>query len=127
MLWSGGFIDQNHAAPPPQIKLVFAGLWIAGTALILWANAGLKRVRIDERQIHVSNYFQEIDVPLSAITDVSQNRWLNSRPVTIQFGYATELGNAAKFMPKQRFHIRFWRADPVVEELRQLAGIAPKP
>ena len=123
LFWSGGFVDGNHAAPPPQIKFVFAGLWIAGTALILWTNAGLKRVRTDERQLYVSNYLQEIDVPFSAITDVSQNRWLNSRPVTIHFGYATELGDTATFMPRQRIRIQFWRIDPVVDELKQLAGI----
>ena len=114
VLWSGG---------PPQMKFVFLFVWIAGTTSILWANAGLKRVRVDmdERQLYVSNYVQEIHIPFSAITDVKQNRWLNSRPITIYFQNATEFGEKAKFIPKWR--MQFWRIDPVVNELKQLAGL----
>ena len=75
------------------MKFVFLVVWIAGTTSILWANAGLKRVRMDERQLYVSNYVQEIHIPFSAITDVKQNRWLNSRPITIYFRDATEFGS----------------------------------
>jgi hypothetical protein len=117
-------VDRNGATPPPQVKFVFLGFLIAAMTLIFWASAGLKRVRIDERQLYVSNYVQEIAVPFSAITDVRQNRWLNSRPVTIYFREATEFGDKATFMPKQRIQFwQFWRVDPVVNELRQLAAL----
>jgi hypothetical protein len=112
VLWSGGFVDRNNAMPPPRMKFVFLGVWILGTTFILWANAGLKRVRMDERQVYVSNYVQEIHIPFSAITDVKQNRWLNSRPITIYFRDATEFGDQATFIPKWR--IQFWRIDPIV-------------
>jgi len=116
-LWSGG---------PLQTKFVFLVVWIAGTTSILWAYAGLKRVRMDERQLYVSNYVREIDVPFSAITNVKQNRWINSRPITIYFRDATQFGDKVTFMPKQR--IQFWRIDPVVHELKHLAGlVAPAP
>jgi hypothetical protein len=121
LLWSGDLVGRNNAMPPPQVKFVFLGVWILGTTFILWSSAGLKRVRMDERQLYMSNYVREIDVPFSAITDVKQNRWLNSRPITIYFRDATEFGDKAAFMPKQR--IQFWRIDPVVNELKQLAGL----
>jgi hypothetical protein len=111
-LWSDG---------PPQMKFVFLVAWIAGTTSILWINVGLKRVRMDERQLYVSNYVQEIHIPFSAITDVKQNRWLNSRPITICFRDVTEFGDQVRFIPKQSF--QFWRTDPVVNELKQLAGL----
>jgi len=114
-LWSGG---------PLQTKIVFMVVWIAGTMSILWAYARLKRVRVDERQLYVSNYLREIDVPFSAITNVKQNRWINSRPITIYFRHATQFGDKVTFMPKLR--ISFWRIDPVVNELRQLAGVSHK-
>jgi hypothetical protein len=120
-LWSGGFVGRNNAMPPPQMKFVFLGVWIFGTTAILWANAGLKRVRVDERQLYVSNYVHEIYIPFSSIADVRQNRWLNSRPITIYFKDATEFGDKVRFIPKQR--IQFWRIDPVVNELKQLAGL----
>jgi hypothetical protein len=121
VLWSGGFIGRNNAIPPPQMKFAFLGVWILGTTVILWANAGLKRVRIDQRQLCVSNYAHEIYIPFSLITDVRQNRWINSRPITIYLREATEFGDKVRFIPKQR--IQFWRIDPVVNELKRLAGL----
>ena len=122
-LWLGNLVDGNSALPPSQIKFVFLGVWILGTTFTLWTGAGLKRVRMDERQLHVSNYFREIHVPFSEITDVRQNRWINSRPITIYFRDATEFGGKVTFMPKWRIRL-FWRTDPVVSELEQLAGLA---
>src|ERR1019366_6335759 len=77
VVWISGFGSATILTPAPQNKIVFLVAWSLGTKFILWANAGLKRVRIDERQLHVSNYSREICVPFSAITDVKQNRWIN--------------------------------------------------
>jgi hypothetical protein len=121
--WLGGFHDRNDVLPPPQLKFVFLVVWILGSTFILWASAGLKRVRIDERHLQVSNYLREICIPFTAIIDVKQNRWINSRPVAIYFRDPTEFGDRVTFMPKQRFRIMFWRNDPVVDELKQLAGL----
>lgn len=122
-VWSDAFGRSNEL--PISLKFVFLGVWITGSAFILWACAGLKRVRVDERQLFVSNYLREICIPFSAVRDVGQNRWLNIRPVTIYFRDATEFGDRATFMPKQRITLRFWRVDPVVDELKQLAGLPP--
>jgi hypothetical protein len=131
VLWISGFglgtafLWFNAFHPPVVIKFAFLGVWIIGSAFILWACAGLKRVRVDERQLLVSNYLRELCIPFSAVREVSQNRWLNIRPITIYFRDATEFGDRATFMPKMRFAIRFWRVDPVVDELKQLAGLLP--
>jgi hypothetical protein len=121
VLWSSGLVGRSNAVPPPQTKIVFLVVWIFGTTVILWANAGLKRVRMDERQLYLSNYLHEIHIPFSSITDVRQNRWINSRPITIYFRDATEFGDKVRFIPKQR--IQFWSIDPIVNELKQLAGL----
>ena len=114
-LWSAAAKD---AIPPP---LGFFAAWIAGTAFILWANVGLKRIRADERKIYVSNYSREISLPFSAIADVKQNRWLSTKPITIYFGERTEFGDKVTFMPKQRF--QFWTNDPTVGDLKKMAGL----
>ena len=62
-----GYVTFLWSGAPPQTKFVFLVVWIAGTTSILWAYAGLKRVRMDERQLYVSNYFRETYVPFSAI------------------------------------------------------------
>jgi hypothetical protein len=115
LLWSGAAKD---TVPPP---FGFFVAWIAGTAFILWANVGLKRIRVDERQLYVSNYLRETSVPFSAIADIKQNRWLSTRPITIRFKDATRFGDKVTFMPKQR--LNFWSDDPTVSELRKLARL----
>lgn len=115
-LWSGA---AKGTIPPP---FGFFAAWIAGTAFILWATVGLKRIRADDRELHVSNYLREMSVPFGAIADVRQNRWLSTKPITIHFKDKTEFGDHVTFMPKQRF--QFWSDDPTVGELRKLAGLA---
>jgi hypothetical protein len=67
-VWIPGFgsgtilLDRNNGLPP-----LFLVIWILGSAFILWANAGLKRVRTDGRQLLVSNYIREIHIPFGAI------------------------------------------------------------
>jgi hypothetical protein len=84
-LWFDDFHGSNNAIPPPEMKFVFLATWILGSVFILWTSAGLKRVRIDECQLYISNYFREACIPFSAIIDVKQNRWINSRPITNLF------------------------------------------
>jgi len=124
-LWLDALHDRNNVLPHPELKFVFLGMWIVGSAFILWANAGLKRVRVNERQLFMSNYFREICIPFSAVMDVRQNRWLNSRPITIYFREATEFGDRATFIPKWCIRIRIWHVDPLVDELKQLVGLMP--
>jgi hypothetical protein len=121
--WFG--IPDGRRPPALEAKFFFLIAWILGSALVCWTNAGLKRVRLDGQQLLLSNYVREICIPISAIIDVRQNFWLKSRPITIYFGGATKFGNQATFIPKWRLRIRFWREDPVVDELRQMAGLAP--
>ena len=123
LIWLGGFHDGNDASSPPQLKFVFLAVWVLGSTFIVWASAGLKRVRIDDRHLQVSNYVREICIPFTAIIDVKQNRWINSRPITIYFRDVTAFGDRATFLPKRRFRIKFWRIDPVVDELKQLAEL----
>ncbi len=123
--WFGGFHGANNSPPPPELKFVFPLIWIIGSAFILRANAGLKRVSLDGRRLLVSNYLREIRIPLDAVVDVRQNRWLNTRPITIYLREPTEFGDRVTFIPKSRFSILFWRIDPIVMELKQLAGLMP--
>jgi hypothetical protein len=116
VLWSKAATD---TATPP---FGFFVAWIAATAFIFWTHLGLKRIRVDDRQLYVSNYLREMSVPFRAIADVKQNRWLSTKPITIYFKDATEFGDKVTFMPKQRF--AFWSEDPTVGELRKLAGLA---
>ena len=115
---------QNIAWPfGPNDYLAF---WLIGSAFFLWFSLSIKRVRLSTGAILVSNYFTEWRVPFALIESVSQNRWLKHRPVTIRLRADVGCGTRVKFMvPSQFLRLRFWREDPVVLELRELAGIGP--
>ena len=69
----------------------------------------------------MSNYRKEISVPLSEISDVTENRWVNMHPVTIHFRRDTAFGQRVMFMPAVR-PFAFFSSHPVVAELKRLAG-----
>lgn len=129
-LFRPGVIDSNGLPPPPEMKWFFLLVTVVGTFFIYWACMRLKRVAMDDRWLYVSNYVQEIQVPLEQIEDISENRWVNIRPITVEFRRPTDFGSRIVFMPKTRWW-GFWSAHPVVAELesaiRQARGLPPQP
>ena len=96
--------------------------WIGATYLVSRLCVPLKRVRIDERNLYVSGFGEEVAMPLSAVRDVSGNRWINLHPVTIRFRRPTPFGERVTFVPKARW-FSLGRRHPVVAELRAAAGL----
>lgn len=129
LLWIGGFAavtlamflesGQDGDAAPPQIKWIFLALTVAGAAFLNWTCMLLKRVRMDDQALFVSNYLREIRIPLQLVENVGENFWINLHPVTIEFRDKTEFGRWIVFMPKIRWS--FLTSHPVVEEIRQAA------
>ena len=130
-LWIGGFAlgtaslflsagfwhDPSGAPPDPEVKWVFLFATIAGTWFIWWSCIRLKNVRMDDKALYISNYSTEIAVPLANVGQVSENRWVNIHPITIEFHADTEFGSRVVFMPKVRW-FGFWSSHPVVQEIR---------
>ncbi len=90
------------------------------SAVIWWFCSRLKRVRIDDMMLYISNYSTEITVPLANVADISENR--NTQLITIHFHRHTEFGSRIVFMPEVRF--RFRSPHPVVQEIRAAVGRA---
>jgi hypothetical protein len=118
-LFLGAFRGPDNTPPPEGMKWGFLAAWLVGTTFIYWGCARLKRVRVEDSSIYVSNYLKEIRIPFDAVVDVTENRWINIHPVTIHLRSATDFGDRITFMPKIR--IFGWRSHPVVAELRELA------
>jgi hypothetical protein len=105
--------------PPP--KWIFLAGWVLAS-IILWRSCmRLKKVRVGVDAIYVSNFQKEIRIPFEEIINVTENRWINIRPITIYFRSETIFGRHIIFMPTRRFSI--WQAHPVVGELRTLAHL----
>ena len=114
------YSGKGGTPPGPEMKWMFLGILLVGSAFIYWFCARLKQVRIDDEALYISNYLKEVRVPLREIAEVSENRWVNIHPVTIEFQRDTEFGRSVVFMPKMRW-FGGWSSHPVVAELREAA------
>ena len=61
--------------PPPQHTQIVFFVILAAMIGCFWQFFRIKRVRLDEKNHYVSNYFQEITIPLTNLEDVRQNGW----------------------------------------------------
>jgi hypothetical protein len=129
LLFAGDITDPQGFAPAPEMKWLFLGATLLGAAFLYWFCMRLKQVEIDEKFLYVSNFFREIQVPLRDIEDVAENRWVNTRPITVEFRRDTDFGTQIIFMPKTRWW-GFWRPHPAVAEIeaamRRARGLPPE-
>lgn len=107
----------SDGPPDSGLKWFFLIMTIVGTVFIWRTGMRLKRVRMDGKALYLSNFSNEIIVPLVNVAEVTENRWLNMHPVTIHFHSETEFGSQVTFMPRIRW-FAFWSSHPVVEEIR---------
>ncbi len=109
-------------------KMDFTSLWFfmlfgfAFFAFVYWTCVPLKKIGVDDKFLYISNFREEVSVPLSYIKDVKEIVWLQHHPVTIYLKTPTQFGDKIIFMPKFRF-LAFYSSHPVVRELKQLAEI----
>ena len=100
--------------------VVFIILWSAATTTFCYhLTIPLKLVRIDERYLYVSNYIQEIAIPLAEIRQVYQWRYANVRPVVVKLRSSSRFGDTIKFVPQTTFHW-WWNEHPIVSELKSV-------
>ena len=124
---AGVFVADVSAGPhgrrlDPALKWLMLAAWIGGSSLIWWFCCWLKRVWLDGGALRVSNYVREEQIPLASVTAVTENYWVNIRPVTVQFRAPTAFGQRIVFMPQVRWFL-FWRPHPVAVELRQAVAL----
>jgi hypothetical protein len=133
-IWIGGFSvgtallfragdHLGERPPPPDLKWVFLAVLLLGSTFMYWWAIRLKRVVMTDGELRISNYRREIVVPLSEVDEVTENRWVNIHPVTVQFVRRTDFGHRIVFMPKARPFALF-SSHPIVGELRAAAATA---
>lgn len=110
----------KSAGSDRSFKWVLPVFLVASGAYVYWNCIRLKVVSVDENFLYVSNYIEEISIPLSQISDVTENKWMSGHPVTIHLSAFSKFGDKIIFIPSVRF-FAFWSSHPVVSELKALA------
>lgn len=99
---------------------VIAGIWFLLRRAMNTELGALKAVSIDGDFIYVSDGTQEVSVPLNTITSVTENRWLNYHPVTVNFKTPTDFGPKVTFMPIWRVTFSLTGRQPSHPVMQQL-------
>jgi hypothetical protein len=103
MSWGQYMVGSPNRLPAAFIW-VFTVVWVATTWMLWRWGVPVKHVQLIDSNLRVSNYLRHFDVPLSAIKRISENRWINSNPVTLEFDRHTLFGDSIMFMPKWRMY-----------------------
>ncbi len=113
---------EAHSSWLERLGFLLACVW---GGLTSWsASAHLKRIRLDDEALYISNYAEEIRVPLSELLDISEDRYLslNGRPIKLTFKSKTSFGSSVEFLAKYLFipKIRFYQSipHPVIAEIQ---------
>jgi hypothetical protein len=136
LIWIGGFgfgtamlfragDRLGDRPPPPDMKWVFLAGLLVGSLAVYWWGVRLMRVVMTDRELRISNYRREIVVPLSEVDQVTENRWVNLHPVTVEFVRRTDFGHRIVFMPKVR-PLALFSSHPIVAELRAASETAKR-
>jgi hypothetical protein len=102
----------NHRADP--ILLIF---FLIITACLYWACGRTKKVERIGDNLRISNYFQEIEVPLAEVESVSEARMMRTTLITLTFRQPTIFGDSIVFTPKSNIISR-WSHPSMVEQLQ---------
>jgi len=128
IFWIGTFaVTMFVAAAPgnafPALRWIFLTVTVGGGAWIYWSCGRLKRVRLSGDSLLVSNFRDEMRVPLSQIERVTGSILMNPELVWVHFRRPTAFGDRIVFMAPWRWPSGFSR-HPVVGELQRLAAVA---
>jgi hypothetical protein len=107
------------------VGIVMVTAWLVVSAFLLRLVISLRRVQLRDGRLYASNYRREIEIAPSEIERITQNVWINVRPVTLHLRHETSIGRRIRFLPPSRVRFNFWKEDPIVDQLRRLAGLLP--
>ena len=119
LLWKDKLFDRHGGPPSLEAKVAFLTMWLAPPLAAIWLTRLLKRVRMSDEGLLISDCRREILVPFSAIESVSPHSKVEPfQPVEIRFRVPTEFGDRIQFVPRSRYGFLPW-PDPALSELRE--------
>jgi hypothetical protein len=98
-------------------------IWIITSALIYILFGRIKKVEVDYNFLYISDYRHAIQIPLTAVQDISNSKWIRFNTIWIKFKHPTRFGEEIVFIPDDISDRYTGEPPPLVDELRMLAGI----
>lgn len=119
LIWSGQMSDAQGGPPPLAAKIAFLAMWLLPPVVAAWLTRLLKRVRMSDEGLLISDGRREVFVPFSAIESVSPHSKVEPfQPIEIRFRAPIEFGDRIQFVPRVRYGFFPW-LDPAVREFRK--------
>jgi hypothetical protein len=110
----------GRCCAPAEVRWQFLIAWLIATLILLAFPGRLKKVRVDDTTLYVSNYWKRIELPLAEIAAVTE--WLPWSTVKVTFRSRTIFGMSIIFAPRIDFYWP-WQYHPAIHQLRRLAGL----
>ena len=134
ILWSGGFgvgtlalwFGDGGSGGDPGLKFQFLGIWILGTAFILWFTRQMYSVQRKGDALVASRFSRRYEIPLELIDEVSATRFWNPKLITIRFRTRPNVPGLIRLMAPMALQIPFG-THPMVTRLRALARSRARP
>jgi hypothetical protein len=87
------------STPTQSFAWIFAIVWFGIGAVVLWWWAlPIKKVSLMGNHLRISNYWREIDVPVSQIAKIRGSRWNRAPNVTLSFDPPTPFGRKIRIV-----------------------------
>jgi hypothetical protein len=117
----------NGIAKSDAFRAYQSFLVLFGVIAVYKTVGRLKRVSHDDDMLYISNFREEIRVPLRDVVNISEQRWnMGVHTVTIEFSKQTDFGNKIIFIPALKF-FELYRSHRIANELRSLVAEAKQP
>ena len=101
-------------------------MWLFGSLLIFTFTHNLKKVIINGDKLVVSNFLKTINIPISEISYIRENRVINIHPISIYLKNPTDFGSKITFIPVSRWYLPFG-THPIYKELDALINNESNP
>jgi hypothetical protein len=106
-----------QAANEPGWSLFVFG-WIIASAYLIWFARRLKFVSIDEEFVYVSQFRNQIQIPLTHIERVKENFGARPKLITLTLNHPSEFGTEIVFVATPLVFTAF-RSHPIVQEIER--------
>jgi hypothetical protein len=111
------FVRTGHISIASNARFL-VGLFLIGTAFMVWFSVRLQRVGYAGKELVISNYWREARIPFAQVEAVEPVWWYRGRLVRVQLRSESTFGQVVYYLPKWGFIRCLWSSPD--KELREL-------